>query len=123
MGDRAVFGFVAEDHNIIWLYSHWGGDEQLLTMQQAIRVAEPRWGDTEYATRIAISHIVGEQWQNETGYGLSVNTFTTPDYPYAYVVDWNRQTVQEVATHERDQDYDGPTYTFAQFLALEMERL
>lgn len=118
MGDRAVFGFKSEGH-ILFLYSHWGGDEQLLTMQQAIRTAEPRWGDPDYATRIAVSHIVGVEWPNETGYGLSIDKFAQPDYPYAYVVDWETRTVETIDTWREEGDtYTGQTYTFDKFLSL-----
>ena len=118
MGDRAVFGFKSEGH-ILFLYSHWGGDEQLLTMQQAIRKAEPRWGDPDYATRIAVSHIIGEQWGSETGYGLSIDTFIQPDYDYAYVVDWETRTVETIDTWQEPGEHTpGPKQSFDKFLAL-----
>lgn len=118
MGDRAVFGFKSEGHTL-FLYSHWGGDEQLATMQEAIRKAQPRWGDPEYATRIAVSHIIGEQWGSETGYGLSIDRFTQPDYDYAYVVDWDSFTVETIDTWQEEGDATpGRKWTLAGFLAL-----
>jgi hypothetical protein len=118
MGDRAVFGFKSDGHTL-FLYSHWGGDEQLATMQEAIREASTRWGDPEYATRIAVSHIIGEQWRSGTGYGLSINTFSEPDYPYAYVVDWDSGTVETIDTW---QSLFGSApkrkWTLTEFLAL-----
>ena len=118
MGDRAVFGFKSEGHTL-FLYSHWGGDEQLATMQEVIRKAEPRWGDPDYATRIAVSHIIGEQWGSETGYGLSIDGFVHPDYDYAYVVDWETRTVETIDTwQEPGERTPGPTRSFTDFLAL-----
>lgn len=118
MGDRAVFGFKSEGHTL-FLYSHWGGDEQLATMQEAIRKAQPRWGDPEYATRIAISHIIGDQWKSGTGYGLSIDSFTEPDYDYAYVVDWDSGTVETIDTWQAIGGGAQPRkWTIAGFLAL-----
>lgn len=31
----------------------------------------PRWGDGTYATRIFISQIIGNEWDKETGFGIS----------------------------------------------------
>lgn len=94
MGDRAVYGF--REHSAaptLYLYSHWGGDEQDLTLGGALIAAKNRWGDAAYATRICVSHIIGDEWKNETGYGLSVDTYSFPDYDYINVVDWQSQKV------------------------------
>ena len=123
MGDRAVYGFKSEGH-ILFLYSHGGGVGQLATMQAAISKARPRWGregwvDASYATRIAISHIIGPMWAEETGYGLSIDAFSAPDYPYAYVVDWETRTVETIDTwDEGEERTTGPIMGFDAFLAL-----
>ena len=124
MGDRAVYGFKSDGHTL-FLYAQWGGADQLITMQEAIRKAEPRWknvhgmpADPAYATRIATSHIIGDDWARETGYGLSIDTFCQPDYDYAYVVDWDAQTVETIDTWQETGDTTtGPVVTFATFLA------
>jgi hypothetical protein len=122
MGDRAVYGFKSEGH-ILFLYSHEGGEGQLATMQAAIEKARPRWSrdgwvDASYATRIAISHIIGPMWAQETGYGLSIDAFSAPDYPYAYVVDWDARTVEQIDTwDEREDRHVGPVMSFDVFLA------
>lgn len=129
MGDRAVFGFKSEGH-ILFLYSHWGGSDQLATLQEAIRKAQPRWEDRlqfgpdeAYATRIAVSHIIGTEWDKETGYGLSIDKFAMPDYDYAYVVDWEAQTVTQIDTWDDSTDrpnfttLSGPVHTFDKFLS------
>ena len=126
MGDRAVYGFKSEGH-ILFLYSHEGGHRQLATMQAAIDRARPRWErvgwvDASYATRIAISHIIGSEWDMETGYGLSIDAFSAPDYPYAYVVDWDARTVEEIDTWDEAEDRTtGPIMSFDVFLALVTE--
>jgi hypothetical protein len=97
MGDRAVIGFrkTKEDPNPIFLYSHWGGYKRNEDVLNAIREAEPRWSDTSYATRIAISQIVGEGWTSEIGFGLSAghNSYCTPDYNEIIIVTWDDRTV------------------------------
>ena len=123
MGDRAVYGFKSEGH-ILFLYSHGGGVGQLATMQAAISKARPRWGregwvDAPYATRIAISHIIGPMWAEETGYGLSIDAFSQPDYHFAYVVDWETRTVETIDTwDEGEERTTGPIMGFDAFLAL-----
>ena len=123
MGDRAVYGFKSEGH-ILFLYSHGGGVGQLATMQAAIEKARPRWAregwvDDAYATRIAISHIIGSEWVGLSGYGLSIDAFSAPDYPYAYVVDWDTRTVETIDTwDEGEERTTGPIMGFDAFLAL-----
>ena len=126
MGDRAVYGFKSEGH-ILFLYSHGGGDQQLATMQSAIAQARPRWEregwvDASYATRIAISHIIGPMWAEETGYGLSIDAFSQPDYHFAYVVDWDARTVEQIDTWDLGKDREiGPVMGFDAFLAFVTE--
>jgi hypothetical protein len=78
--------------------------------------------DASYATRIAISQIIGHGWAAETGYGLSIDAFSAPDYPYAYVVDWDARTVEQIDTwDEREERHVGPVMSFDVFLALVTE--
>lgn len=95
MGDRAVFGF--RDHvnaPTMYLYSHWGGTSQERDLALALAEARPRWHDPDYATRICVSQLIGDDWFRETGYGLSVDRFVSPDYDHHYVVDWSQQGVR-----------------------------
>lgn len=71
MGDRATFIFEQSDGNAIYLYGHWAGYEMMNSLANAIAVARPRWNDEAYATRIAISNIIGNEWDQETGWGIS----------------------------------------------------
>jgi len=96
MGDRAVFGFKAtKESQPIWLYSHWGGSTQNSDLAKAIEEAKPRWCDPHYATRIAISQIVGSDWSGELGFGISAGDgeFALPEYDTIPVVIWSELTV------------------------------
>jgi hypothetical protein len=96
MGDRYVVGFRdTKDTPPVWLYSHWGGSDRLSEIANAIEKARPRWSDSSYATRIAISSIVGDSWGEETGFGISAGgrDFTYPDYDDVHLVTWSDRTV------------------------------
>jgi len=92
MGDRTAFGFRAEAGGpTIWLYSHWGGSAQAGDLARALDAARPRWNDASYATRIAVSHLIGTEWAEETGYGLTATDGHQPfglDYDHHLLVDW-----------------------------------
>jgi hypothetical protein len=91
MGDRANFGFRDSKENIIFLYGHWAGHRMLENLADAVQAAEPRWGDESYATRIAISRLVGDEWTSETGWGLSVNTLADNEHKVP-IIDWKNKT-------------------------------
>ena len=98
MGYRSVTGFAErEGAPVIYLYSHWGASSQVADLQAAISAAESRWDDPDYATRIAVSHLVGDDWKSETGYGLSVGTYAAPDLPYVLVAYWGTREVVVVS--------------------------
>jgi hypothetical protein len=98
MGDRWAVGFRQEQSDTnIWLYSHWGGSRRHETLAAAIDAARPRWVDNTYATRIAVSHIIGADWTRETGYGLEAGDNFHTDVEYSLLlVDWERRTVSVV---------------------------
>jgi hypothetical protein len=73
MGDRANFGFVQPNGNTIVLYGHWAGHNMLGRLADAVIAARGRWNDPSYATRIATSYLIADQWNMETGWGLHVN--------------------------------------------------
>jgi hypothetical protein len=91
MGDRANFGFRQADGDIIYLYGHWAGYGMMSRLAQAIEVARPRWNDESYATRIAISNLIGDEWNQEYSWGISTrvgdNEHSIP------IVDWSAKTV------------------------------
>ena len=100
MGDRANFGFVQPNGNTIVLYGHWAGRNMLGRLADAVIAARPRWTDSSYATRIAISQLIGDQWNMETGWGLQVNERGDNEHKIA-IVDFEQQTF---SLHEED-DY------------------
>ena len=98
MGNRANFGFVQPNGNTIVLYGHWAGHQMLGKLADAVITARPRWNDPAYATRIAISQIIGDQWNEETGFGLHVNEISDNEHKIA-IVDFAQQTF---SLHEED---------------------
>lgn len=108
MGDRRQVIF--EDVNL-WFYTHWGGHDLMNKLQNAIKVAKPRWGDRPYLLRIIISQLIGEGWNSETGCGLwNHNIDTEYEDP---VVNITKQTVT----------YDGTSYTFEDFSELSEDKI
>ena len=91
MGDRANFGFKQSDGNTIFLYGHWAGHEMLANLASAVSAAEPRWQDESYATRIAISNLIKDEWASETGWGLNVNEIGDNEHKVP-VIDWKNKT-------------------------------
>jgi len=98
MGDRANFVFVDSKGQSIVLYGHWAGHNMLSNLADAVIAARPRWTDESYATRIAISQLVGDQWNMETGWGLQVNSISDNEHKIP-VIDFNQQTF---SLHEQD---------------------
>lgn len=98
MGDRANFAFVDRKGDSIVLYGHWAGHNMLARLADAVGHARARWNDESYATRIAISRLVGDQWNMETGWGLSVNGILDNEHKIP-VIDWEQQTF---SLHEED---------------------
>jgi len=98
MGDRANFGFVQPNGNTIVLYGHWAGYQMLGKLADAVIAARPRWNDPAYATRIAVSQLIKDDWNSETGWGLHVNEIADNEHKIA-IVDWKQQTF---SLHEED---------------------
>ena len=73
MGDRANLGIRGTDGNTIFIYLHWGGTDRHEIMANAISYAMMRDGDESYFTRIFVSRIIAEDWNSETGAGMSIN--------------------------------------------------
>jgi len=85
-----VVGFQAKSADpIIYLYAQWGGEAQKEILVNALQKSESRWTDADYATRICISQIVGDSWNDTLGFGISVNNFCSPDYNTIQVVEWD----------------------------------
>lgn len=73
MGNRAAFGFQDEDDRIVWLYGHDAGHDMLRRLADAVGHAEARWEESSYGTRMMISHMIGEQWKSEYGWGITLD--------------------------------------------------
>ena len=104
MGDRAVIGFKAnKDATPVYLYMHWAGSDRYLYVRDVIKAAQPRWNDAAYATRIAISQIVGQYWGEETGFGISAGNdeFASPDYDDVPVIIWYERVVEVINAWDR----------------------
>lgn len=95
MGDRSVVG-IKTDRNAptLYLYSHWNGSARYESLVAAIENAGARAGDHAYFTRIFISTIVGDDWNQETGWGLSINDFCRPDHDDVPVLNLDDSTLE-----------------------------
>ena len=102
MGDRANFVFVQPSGETIVLYGHWAGHNMLANLAEAVAKAQSRWTDPSYATRIAISQMIGDGWGMENGWGLQVNEISDNEHKIA-VIDWAQLTF---SLHEEDSHYN-----------------
>lgn len=93
MGARTNFQFKTTKGDKVVLYSHWGGDTKLQDLADAIEASRGRWDDNSYAIRIAISQIVGDNWQSETGFGVYVNEMGEESYQET-IVDFDQKIVE-----------------------------
>jgi len=91
MGDRANFGFKDSKGDTLYLYGHWAGHNMLANLAEAVSAAESRWQDESYATRIAISNLVGDEWTQTTGWGLSINHILDNEHKVP-VINWTDKT-------------------------------
>ena len=91
MGDRANFVFVQPSGETIVLYGHWAGHNMLEHLGEAVAKAQSRWTDPSYATRIAISQMIGDGWGFETGWGLFINEIGDNEHKIP-IIDWTQQT-------------------------------
>ena len=67
-------------------------------LADAVIAARPRWNDPAYATRIAVSQLINNDWNDETGWGLHVNEIADNEHKIA-IVDWDQQIF---SLHEED---------------------
>lgn len=74
MGDRIVYTIKQDKDLSLNLYSHWGGYDRFENLANALQAAQPRWDDSAYAARIIVSQLIGDQWAEETGFGLWAST-------------------------------------------------
>lgn len=98
MGDRANFAFKQANGNSIVVYGHWAGHGMLGLLSQAVDRARGRWTDESYATRIAVSNLIQDEWRSELGWGMQVNEISDNEHKIP-VIDWTKKTF---SLHEED---------------------
>ena len=93
MGDRANFGFRADENSpVVVLYAHWGGYQMMSNLAHAIDTARPRWNDEGYATRICISQLIGDEWNQEYSFGIYVDSLGDNEHSVP-IVNWADKSV------------------------------
>ena len=91
MGDRTNTVFRMADGSDIVLYQHDGGYQMMANLAAALDAARNRWNDESYATRIIISNLIGEDWNQEYSYGIS--TYIGDNEHSVPVIDFSDHTV------------------------------
>lgn len=106
MGARTNFHFKT-DTGVITLYSHWGGDEKDIDLARALAAAGPRisLGDTGYALRIVVSQLIGDSWNEETGFGLFVGEEGGEEQYHPVTVDFTNNTIIDMSGSHSINDY------------------
>ncbi len=102
MGDRIVFSIRQDQDLSLNLYSHWGGYDRFVSLARALKAAEPRWNDSSYAARIIVSQLIGDQWGEETGFGLWASNehgMYGGDHPDITIDLINKTVEDETGTH------------------------
>lgn len=110
MGNRATFvfeqtGFGETQAAPIFLYGHYAGYDMMDRLAKALEYAKPRMdmGDETYATRIAVTSMVGDDAYSETGWGLS--TYFLDSEHSVPVVNFIDKTVR-LLPHSWDTKFD-----------------
>jgi hypothetical protein len=73
----------------------------------ALNKAMPRikMGDTSYALRIAISNLIGPDWDSETGYGIFVGSEGGEEQYEPVTVDFTNSTVIDSSGSHAIEDF------------------
>ena len=109
MGDRIVFSIRHDEGLSVNLYSHWGGHNRFHDLARALKAAEPRWTDASYCTRIIVSQLIGDQWNDELGFGLWASNDSGMyggDHPDIVIDLLNKTVMDETGTHSFEQFID-----------------
>src|SRR5882672_3955030 len=73
MGDRANVAIVQDgSEQMVYLYTHWGGDGLPHTVQKAL-AKKWRWDDGIYLARIIFDQMINGNQGTETGFGISTS--------------------------------------------------
>lgn len=75
MGDRCNIRFRAETGDQpIYFYSHWGGDQLPIVLQNALK-QHKRWDDDQYLSRIIFCAMIKDAVSSEHGFGISLRLY------------------------------------------------
>jgi len=104
MGARCTFVFKQKEDLAVALYSHWGEDSMHMDLAQALQHATVRKGDTEYYTRMAVSHLLKDSILDETGFGLyACNPSNQQWMDHPILIDLTNNTISdETGSHDID---------------------
>jgi len=105
VGDRIVYSIKQDKDLSVNLYCHWGGYDRFVDLARALQAAEPRWNDGSYATRIIISQLIGDQWDQELGFGIWASSSDGSyggDHPDIIINLINKTVEDETGTHSFD---------------------
>jgi len=106
VGDRIVYSIKQDKDLFVNLYCHWGGYDRFVDLARALQAAEPRWNDGSYATRIIISQLIGDQWNQELGFGIWASSSDGAyggDHPDITVNLINKTVEDETGTHSFEE--------------------
>ena len=117
MGARCTFVFKQKEDLGVALYSHWGEDSMHVDLALALQHATVRKGDTEYYTRMAISHLLKDSILDETGFGLyACNPDNQEWMDHPILIDLTNNTISdETGSHDIDSfiNYYSPSCVHA----------
>lgn len=96
MGARINYVFKDGTDTSVVLYSHWGQDSWQTDIAGALQHAKPRWGDSQYGTRMMISYLIKDNLMDETGFGIySVAEGSYDLGDQTVVIDFTNKTVED----------------------------
>lgn len=129
MGNRRVIGLRENtDSNTLYVYIHWAHpDDVMIITRNVIQHAEKRWGENDYANRMAIGYIIKDDVEGELGFGISINEYSAPDNDLVPIIVWNefKVIVTKSSMHEsynpemQGDDQVVSEMTFDEVLALQ----
>lgn len=83
MGDKATVGLIfgqpsTETPTVTYVYSHWHGADLPQRVAQGIWDGRPRWGEAAYMARIILCAVMGDDYGEIDGFGLSHIPYGVP---------------------------------------------
>ena len=103
MGDRANVA-IKQEHGegMVYLYTHWGGEELPHDVRVALERGRDRWQDETYLARIIFDSMKGDDVNGATGFGIGTYR---PDNEHPIIrIDCDLQRVAYEPTMYRKDD-------------------